>query len=340
MKLNRWTILAVILLVSTAIGLAFRPSGEGAEGRQIVEDRGLSLECPESITVDAGALFLVECVAISSSPWHLSIRAQQHFYDAVSRGWQVEEVDENTYELTELMRGMRSRGLEVRARVGPHTHTLPAVADARATIDLRVRHNLLADVGVGLFLTQAFLLLGSLLLAIISWPRRNSWPKRSSISEQNSDSKLSALRQSLILPWLYLLPRAPRRTVGDRSLQRVYAALGILFLTLMAQVILMTIVHITDSILMDGQTHWIFPPQFTFIFTIPFFAAIFIALLVGNHKMVRARIRHIQLAEISAYSSDQDNDPAMRRKPLLVTLIVGLALLLLAGFLYGPLLPV
>ena len=339
MKLNRWTILAVILLLSTAVGLLFRPWGDGAEGWQVVEDRGLSLECPESITVNAGTLFLVECKVLSNSVWPLRIRAQQHFYDVVSKGWQIEEVEENTYELTERMRGMRSRGLEVRARAGPVYHPSLSVADATATIDLRIRHNLLADVGMGLFVMQAFLLLGSLLLAVISWPRRNSWPKHSLISEPSSDSKLSVLAQSLILPWLYLLPQALRRPVGERSLRRVYTALDILLLTLMAQVILMMIFHIIDGILMDGQTHWIFPPQFLFIFTIPFFAAILLTLLALNHNMVRARIRDIQQREVSTHSNDQDRDLALRRKPLLVTLLVGLGLLLWAGFLYRSFLP-
>ena len=64
MKLNRWTILAVILLLSTAVGLLFRPVGDGAEGQQVVEDESLTLTCPESVTAASGDDFTIECRAV------------------------------------------------------------------------------------------------------------------------------------------------------------------------------------------------------------------------------------------------------------------------------------
>ena len=67
MKLNRWTILAVILLLSTAVGLLFRPSGPMEGPPQMVEKDGLSLTCPEYLIKRPRALGVFTCVLVNES---------------------------------------------------------------------------------------------------------------------------------------------------------------------------------------------------------------------------------------------------------------------------------
>ncbi len=179
MLLNRWTILAVVLLLSTAIGLTFRPWGDGPSGLRTVEDGSLSLSCPDAYTAASGDRFTIECGATDTSAPRdddlVSAWVRTYPEDTVrERGWSFDEVSPNVFELIIDARATRDGLVQAQLEKKVPLEFDPDVVDERflaltrkpvrpvstPTLDVavHVRQNLLFYSGFGLSIFMLVLL--------------------------------------------------------------------------------------------------------------------------------------------------------------------------------------
>ena len=269
--LNRWTILAVILLLSTAVGLLFRPGGDGAEGQQVVEDESLTLTCPESVTAASGDDFTIECRAVdvgeagedNTVSASVSTRPLGTIAD---RGQDFKEVSPNEYALTAHVRAARNGRVDVQvnkynyvlAEVAPGTVAAPFVPRNRQLVDsaklgvnVRIQHHLLFYTGFGL----------SILLFI-----------------------------SLVVIFIALLTH---RRIGGGQLytaekrgRTAHSIASVLWPTYYALLVLLLLFHIVDTSAVD-RIQMSIPAQIMFVVTIPLFLMSFVVLLVVRRLTFR-----------------------------------------------------
>ena len=257
MILNRWTILAVILLLSTGVGLLSRPWGaSGFEGRQVVEHQGLSLECPETITGAAGSTIEFYCEVNNNSRFqhysHTSIdRSRDGYYDyqTVGGNFQDEKIGFNRYLVRKLVWVYRNGHIPVTAIVRPELGFLGGTSVTN-NIEVEVRRPLFYYTGLGLFFLQIVALVA---LAIV---------------------------KTLVVVDRTGVTRGSK--VGSLFAVNEYRAVDTLWMSYIVQALLMLVYHIWEIQTITAVDKWTqLPPQVLYILTLPF-ALVGIALLLAT----------------------------------------------------------
>ena len=262
MKLNRWTILAIILLLSTLIGLAFRPWGDGPSGLQTVEDGSLSLTCPQSYTTDSGNYFTIECEVVDIAELGDSDEVSAYVWadplgPLAELGRDLEEISPGEYILRANLRAARNGRADV--EVNTHTYVLAdvdttmvaepfiprirqLVRSTGLSVLIRVQHHLLFYTVFGLSLLL-FISLLSISIGALMYRR------------------ISGLRA-------YVRPSPS---------QIIYFIASVLWATYYALLLLLLLFHIVDTSALDRVQASI-PAQIIFIVTIPLFLLSFVIL--------------------------------------------------------------
>ena len=266
MKLNRWTILAVVLVMSTGLGLLFRPFGDGASGLVVVEEQGLSLECPEALIVTSGDFYEFECHIVNDSSYQEDIivlgGAGSYREGALDddkieelglRPSRVRQISPSMYLLEETRHALRPSSFTVTANVRSVEaepgelyraslitfDELLARSDVSRMILLRtetqmnleVKYHLLFYIGLGLFALQ-----------------------------------IAALAFG---PVVYLAVLRLRRLNGVRAVRRGYRIIELLYFSYIAQILLIAVFHITDTIESVDQAEVYPHPTSEFVATLP-----------------------------------------------------------------------
>ncbi|MYD36795.1 MAG: hypothetical protein F4X20_07320 [Dehalococcoidia bacterium] len=318
---NRWTILAAILLLSTLVGLAFRPWGGGVEGRHIVENQGLSLECPESITAAAGSTIEFQCEVNNNSRYphyeHTTISNDpRRYYDYRSletyQDSQGEKIGLNRYSVRKQVWVYRDTSLPVTAIMRSELRfrelwgqtvrlTSPGLA-VTSYVQVEVQRPLFYYAGLGLLLLQVAVLAVSPLLIVLSM--------------------------------VYRIRDGGKWEVPSPFSVSGYRAVDILWTTYIAQAFLMLVYHIWE--VQTISEHWSqLPPQVLYFLTLPF-ALFGIVLLFVTWKCVMrsARLSSIR-GDISISGEDIGQAMVGRSwKPFAGAFVTGCLLLPLTYWLY------
>lgn len=174
MKLNRWTILAIILILSAVIGLPFRPLGpEGLSGVQTIHSQGLSLTCPESLTAVPDETYEIECVIVNDSPFQgyvFGTLRQGRLPPAYSNR-SLNQGSDGTFLLANDFTRNRPIKIYARAFVSQNDVVLAPtdiLVESRAVINLTIKQYYSFYIGRGLLMLQAIALaIGFMLYALI-----------------------------------------------------------------------------------------------------------------------------------------------------------------------------
>ena len=208
MKLNRWTILAVILLLFTVAALMFRPWGDGFEGQQVVAHRELVLTCPESLTAAFGETRTVHCEFTQDSE-------NLDDYRLRASG-DIEEIAPGRYTLTQEFKVDSSGSHDVTL---DRTVTSEAIlrmrdnmADPRlrrtaahpvATIDVQIRFHPVFYAGLGLTWLLTLILVGGPPVAVAAWMLRRIQPTVLLLDKANLALNESTVSDWLVRPWRF-----------------------------------------------------------------------------------------------------------------------------------------
>ena len=226
---NRWTILAIILLLSTAVGLPFRPWGDGFEGKQIVEHLGLTLTCPESLSASLGERRSVRCEFTEDLE-----NRDDYLFDAYG---DIEEIATGRYTLVEEFSVDTSGAYEVkvdrtateeafllfRDNITDPRFSRPS-AHAVATIDVRTQYHPIFYMGLGLTWFLTLVLLGGPLVAIVALALRRFKPTGSLLAKANHALNESPISDWLVRPWLYAVSVRAISNARPQGLLRSYMA--------------------------------------------------------------------------------------------------------------------
>ena len=310
MKLNRWTILAAILLLSTAVGLLFRPWSIVEPELRTVDENGLQLTCPESVAASFGSLTTFECHVVNNS------RAQGNSsigmsidrgFGAISRqGFEIQEVSENEYNWKPRIAARKGRMLLVDASVFDPSSQL-RINQVSTQIDVNVQLPLVFYTGLGLSAIQALLL--------VIWPvaealvvvRRALWRYK-----RFPGTRLDALKAAL--PGTFLVYPVLRYFSGRRAERLTihsgiwaYNAVDSFWISLIVQPFIILAVHVIDLIVVDSRMgiNPTFPIPFILIVTIP----LGIGSAVGLYFLREASFGKVKLREGRYVPSDTDSDP-------------------------------
>ena len=296
MKLNRWTILAVILLLSTGVGLLFRPSGPMEGPPQMVEKDGLSLTCPEYLIKRPRALGVFTCVLVNESYFNkdfvlhgswLSYRTQKeefpNQYLIMPRfTWRLSQKMEIYAEFSE--RDGRSQSIGEDPANQDLIRPTIRIAD---NVDLRIKQGSGVYLGMGLLALQIVLVANGTLLELLA--RIASWVSVMLRSSRKSVSKPA----SHIKPPLFLVMYFDRLT--GRDLQRESSSTGrfskmaiqALWASYVVQLGLLTFFHIFDMFTVERNTHyWVYYP-IILVLTVPAASAILAGLLGIEYRLFR-----------------------------------------------------
>ena len=311
MKLNRWTILAAILLLSTAVGLLFRPWGPAEGPPQTVENQGLSLTCPEVITAAPGSNIELQCEVTNST------RYQQYDYyirGHISRKWDephnyipfsdvsVVEIGRNRYLTTGHVWIYRDDSIPTGASL--HSWSEGGLLSTDSQVNIEVRHPLFYYPALGLLLLQMIALGGFTVVCMLF----ASWGSTS--------RQLGTAQPKFVLT--------------------AYRAIDVLWLTYFTQALLMLVFHIWDYQAYISQP-WdpIFPPQLLYILTLPFALGVIVLLFVVGRLTMRSN--GMSSVWEKGATSEQDNSPERIQSswtPLVGAIVTGWVFLLLAFWVY------
>ena len=284
MKLNRWTILAIILLLSTAVGLLFRPLGDGAEGQQVVEDESLTLTCPESITVVYASQYFVHDCRLDSDPSiperyrpyvevDLNVSSMRA-YDVVSEGRSGTpiEVAGGKKSSAQLYSARRSYDFPVEAgiRLGP-TSRVTLRPPIETTINVRVKFPLPFYIGLGLLILQVGALIAGPILAVSGGILGIVRPIRGALGTHVFSLRSLAFAPFLVAPWWFRARLQEEGRLTTRMLNISFLAVDVMWYTYIVQVILIVIVSTIDLFATDAAVSGasIIPAPFLLIFIVP-----------------------------------------------------------------------
>ena len=284
MKLNRSTILAAILLLSTAVGLLFRPGGDGAEGQQIVEDESLTLTCPESITVEYASQYFVHDCRIDPDPSisqlyrpyvedKLNVSGMRA-YDVVSEGRSGTpvEVAGGKKSSDQLYSARRSYDFPVEAGIplGPTSRVTPR-PPIETTINVRVKFPLPFYIGLGLLILQVGALIAGPILAVTASILGFVGPVRSALGTHLFSLSSLAVGPFLVVPWWLRARLKEEGQVTPRMLYRSFLAVDVMWYTYIVQIVLIMIVTTIDLFAIDAAVSGasIIPAPFLLIFIVP-----------------------------------------------------------------------
>ena len=271
--LNRWTILAVILLLSTAVGLAFRPWGPAEGPPQTVENDGLSLTCPEYLKVAAGGRVEFSCefrIASEYRVGHWAYGSERHaLYDVMSRLSQMIDTGNGTYVYKRALKVAGSQYFPVVAGVRPDGGSWDDAIEVTNTIEVRARHNPVYYMGMGLFLLQALAVFAGMVLAPSEFAYAVLKPSSSASTKLRGALRSMASALFLASPRLYRVWRQRNRGESLDWPETAYSFVSILWWSYIIQHILFMVSYIVYSVNLENQTDWIFGPGFLLFFTIP-----------------------------------------------------------------------
>lgn len=292
--------------------MLFRPGGDGAEGQQVVENQGLTLECPETITVSTGTTIMLQCEVNNNSRY----RQGTHIHPSIYTNW------DDFYNYVVLNNGSDGEiGLNKHLIMGTvwirRDDRIPVgvvlisgfnpgevVLSVRSYVRVQVKHPLFFYTGLGLLLLQIIVLISSPVLGILLRIYRTR--------TSQAGNKLAIF------------------SVNE------YRAADMLWKTYIAQALLMLAFHIWDfQIYASGLLDPIFPPQSIYILTIPV-ALGFVALLFG---VWRYTMKSIGVPSIWAESGSQDDElgqVVVKQSwiPFVGVVVIGCLLLPVAFWLY------
>lgn len=284
MALNRWTILAAILLLSMVVGLAFRPGGDGAEGQQVVEDESLTLTCPESITVEYASQYFVHDCRIDPDPSisqlyrpyvedKLNVSGMRA-YDVVSEGRSGTpvEVAGGKKSSDQLYSARRSYDFPVEAGIplGPTSRVTPR-PPIETTINVRVKFPLPFYIGLGLLILQVGALIAGPILAVTASILGFVGPVRSALGTHLFSLRSLAVAPFLVAPWWLRARLQGQGRIGPRALRVSYLAVDVMWYTFLVQIILISIMMAIDLFAIDAAVSGasIVPAPFMLIFLVP-----------------------------------------------------------------------
>ncbi len=335
MKLNRWTILAIILLLSTAVGLLFRPLGDGPSGSQVIEEQGLSLACPKSLTVASlsGGRVDLECeiVAESELPTDYKIwgSVSEHFHDVQGIGNdEITEIAAGRYILTQSMYATNTRTVRVRAYAAKGQ--FPPVDQAATThVDIRVPRQWPYYVAQGLSLLQFAILMAGPLFGIILGVEGLVVYRGSAKAIVRFSIKRTVYAVFLIIPWLHLVMWERKQEISAERARLHWLAIDALWNSYLLQAALMISLHVTETIPLQLRLAWVyaFGPGFFLILTIPF------SLMVVTTLFVLRKRFFTRIAPTGALTGDgmtldkhgRGRQPILR--PFVAAAVVGWVLL-------------
>ena len=234
MKLNRWTILGIILLLSTVVGLLFRPWGDGFEGQQVVEHRAVILTCPQSVTAALGEKQQVLCefTVADENP-------EDYRLDAYG---DMEQVSPGRYTLMQEFSVKSSEPYEVKVNrevtekavlrmrdnvTGPALRRL--ASHPVAVIDVRVRQHPIFYAGFVLTLLLTVILVGGPLAALLALALRRFRSQAPFLVRVNHALNETPLSDWLVRPWLFAVSIRAITNARPQTMLRAYMALDTLW---------------------------------------------------------------------------------------------------------------
>ena len=265
MRLNRWTILAIILLLSTGVGLLFRPWGAAEGPSQTVEKEGLSLTCAEAVIVTTGSTIELQCEVTNNSRYQQDSNFINGFF---SRNWDEpsnyvvsdileEEIARGRYLITGKGWIYRNDSIPVDVFLRSWENLEEDLGSLRTSIRVEVKHPLFYYTALGLLLLQLIALSVSSILGIL-------------LAIYNSAAKKFAASRPIFV-------------LGT------YRTIDVLWATYITQVLLMIVFHIWDfEVYASHLGDPIFPPQLIYILTLPFAIGIIVLLFGVRRRTIRS----------------------------------------------------
>ena len=226
MKINAWTLLAVVLILSAIVGLGLRQIGSSSAGSRVVDDKGFQITCPKSVRVDSGVPYEFECQISNES------EQQENITISADEGSLIEPERDGTYVLkasgTEVLPGRVYVSARLRTHLSANSEErlvayIPLPLEIGAWIDTTVRYNPVLYVGAGLLAIQSATL--------------------------------------LIAPLLYLGAAVRGKLSKPNFVRRLFVAIDVLFLSLILQFLLLMIFFFVITWLRAGSPslddhHW------------------------------------------------------------------------------------
>ncbi len=265
---NRWKILAAMLILATLIGLPFRPWGGGLDGQQVIEDRGMTLTCPTSLTAPHGKTTRVQCeLSDESEP--------REGFLIESLG--MEQVDSGRYIVTRNFVAGTQKSYEVEAERAPNKESEPWLGNNGANVEIRslyartiaridvsTQYNPIFYTGLGLTWLLTMVLVGGPLAAIVAFALRRLRPGNGPLATVNTVLNEKQASDWLVWPWAYAaslraISGAPLAKL-DRALKAVDVLWGAYFflaiITVAFRIIELT-VEPTDDWLFTSSKLWV-----------------------------------------------------------------------------------
>lgn len=211
MKLNRWTILAAILLVSTVVGLAFRPWGSGEGEFRTIMGPGLTLTCPESYTVasQSGGSFDLKCEILLTSELQTgyNVFGSSSGYAQTGNGWET-KIAPDRYTYTTHYIPRTSEKVRVSAYVAKGRFPFPeSQRRAIAEVQILVPRLLPFNVAHGLSFLQIVVLVAGPLLGLVLGAKGLVAHKGGPIARLRFSIRTAVYAAFLIVPWLQFVRR-------------------------------------------------------------------------------------------------------------------------------------
>ena len=312
MILNRWTILAVILLLSTAVGLLFRPSGPMEGPPRTVENDGLSLTCPEAVIVTTGSTIELQCEVTNNSRYQQDSNFISGFlsrnYDEPSnyvfRGEKGEKVARSRYVITAKVWMYRDDSIPVDVFLNSWENLEEDLGSIRTDVPFEVKHPLFYYTALGLLLLQLIAIGVSSILGIL-------------LATYNSAAKKFVASRPIFV-------------LGT------YRTIDVLWATYITQALLMLVFHIWDYQAYISQP-WdpIFPPQLLYILTLPFALGVIVLLFVVWRRTMRSTGLPSVWEQGPAVGQEDSHELIhLSRTPLVGAIVTGWVFLLLAFWVY------
>ena len=185
LKLNRWTILLIVLVLAAVVGIGVRQIASGPIGSQVNVDEGFSMSCPYLVRVDAGVPFEFECHVFNGSRFQddvevVSYTATSFVMDSVDNRYVMRIQEETLFPDTRYVgadinplptySGSRAGTDRVRSSFESLYRT-DELASVSAGVQIRLNYNVLLHMGPGLLNLQILATLAGTLLYFLASAR-------------------------------------------------------------------------------------------------------------------------------------------------------------------------